>query len=107
MLLTQTRPDSTDATTAMIVPAGRTARIDRIYICNTTGSSANASLFVDAESREDTTFSENTAILFAHAVAANDSLDLECGWILQGDSVLGVTSGTADALTFTVFGELV
>lgn len=106
MILAQCLPDATAAVTILQVPNNRTARITHVYICNSTGSAATASVFVDAESREDQNFDADTAILYAKSVAANSTDAYECGWTLQGGGTIGVTSATANALTFTVFGEL-
>ena len=103
--LAQSRPSGTTAVTAYTNANVRT-EISRIYIANTTGSSAAFSLYHDDDG---TTYSEATAIAFSAPIAANTVVSFGFEAVGGGITVapggsLGVKTGTANAITFTVYG---
>lgn len=101
--LAQARPANTDAATLYARPQGSTVYLDQLFICNTTGSAANASVFHDDNG---TTRDQTTALRYAFAVAANTTqiMDLKAYMATVGGTI-GIQSGTNSALTFTLYGE--
>lgn len=102
--LAQTRPNPTSAQSAYT--AVLHTEITKIIICNTTGSAANASLFHDDDG---STFDQTTALIYAKSVPANDFIVVELagpggGLQVAPDGEIGIQTGTADALTFTIYG---
>lgn len=109
VLLAQIRPDGTSAVEGYAAPSGQAVEVTRIEVCNTTGTAANASLFHDDAG--GSTFTQATALRYAKSVGANDSIALEAssagsGIQLSPGGQLGVQTGTADALTFSIYGVL-
>lgn len=101
-LLGQAQPTTTAA--AVYTKAQNTVVfLDSLYICNTTGSAATYRVFVDADGD---TYDTSTALWYDTSLAANTTVvyDLKAYLLEEGASV-GVRSGTATALTFTLFGE--
>lgn len=108
-LLAQTRPSGTSAAAGFTAPSGQSVEITLIVVCNTTGSSADVSLYHD--NAGGSTFDQTTALYYAAPVAANTTLtissqDLGTGIVLSPGAQLGVQTGTASALTFSVYGAL-
>lgn len=79
-----------------------TAHIRSIVVCNQTGTAATFRLFHD---EDGSTYSEATALYYDVSVDANDTFihDKLIFMATEGGN-LAVRSGTADALTFTVYG---
>jgi len=103
--LAQSRPANTNAVSAYSPSARIEAEIESIFICNTTGTAADASVFLD---ENGTTYDQSTAIIYATSVAANTSVEI-LGHVklYMNDSAgnLAVQTGTNSALTFTVSGK--
>ena len=103
--LVQTRPAGTAAVSAILKPKRRKLVIKNITICNTTGSSANYSLYLD---RNGTTYTEVTALYFNAALAANTTAFIEYNNGLPFDpdaqGNFAVQTSTGNALTFTIDG---
>lgn len=80
------------------------AFITKVIACNTTGSAAAASLFLDIDG---TTYTQVTAIWYGKSVPANDSVEIDFhdGLELKSGGNLAVQTGTGSALTFTVIGR--
>lgn len=102
--LAQSRPANTNTATAYT--AVMRTEVLGVWICNTTGTAAAASVYHDDDG---TTYDESTALLFAKSVAANDYIFVPFGAAGTGIAVsaggsLGVKSGTTSALTFTFYG---
>ena len=105
MLLAQSQPDATDAFALYRCIA--ITRIDRVLVCNGTGSAATWGIFVDAKANETNVFTAQTAISYGTSLAANSYVNLELATTLQAGAVIGVQAGTADAISFSLFGEAV
>jgi len=101
-LLGQTRPGSTTATSIYSPPANTSSIIKTIFIANTTASSATFRIFVDDDG---TTYDETTALFWDVSIDGNTTVEVDT-FIAMNDSSgnLAVRTGTASALTFTVFG---
>jgi hypothetical protein len=102
--LAQVRPTSTSAESAYT--AEIQTEISRIVICNTTGTAASFSLYHDDDG---STFNDDTAIYESKSVPANDSIDIKSesvggGLMVQIGGQVGIKSGTANALNFTIYG---
>lgn len=107
-ILAQTRPSGTSAVSVYSPNSGDKAIIKQIIICNTTGSAAAFSIYLD---EDGTTYNETTALYFAHNINANDTIPIvfaeEEGWLPMNDAAgnLAVQTDTGSALTFTIIGE--
>jgi len=100
--LGQLRPADTNAA-SLYSPAASTTWIGKnLVICNTTGTAATARVFHD---EDGTTYDETTALYWDLSVAANSTTSLQ--GFLSGSNAsgnIGVRTGTANALTFTLYG---
>jgi hypothetical protein len=104
--LAQSQPAGTSA---VAVPTRRKRKqitVTRIVVCNTTGASANYSLFHDDDGA---TFSAETALFYAVPLAGNttDIIDLCAGaggLVISTEGQIGVQTSTGSALTFSVYG---
>lgn len=102
--LAQTRPSVTTAVNAFT--AAMPTEITRIVICNTTGTAAAMSLYHDDDG---STFTADTALYEAKSVPANDSIEIKAesiggGLMVTKNGQIGVKTGTANALNFTLYG---
>lgn len=99
----QSRPSGTTATSVYTAPI--VTEITRIIICNTTGTAANYSLYHDDDG---STFDATTALYETVSLAANSTVDISAelgaGLMVSKDGQIGVKTGTANALTFTIYG---
>lgn len=100
--LGQLRPADTNAASIYSPATGVTWVAKSIVVCNTTGSAATFYLYHD---EDGTTYSEATALFWNVSVAAAESKTYT--FLVTGSNSSGnlaVKSGTADALTFTLYG---
>ena len=102
--LGQLRPANTSAASVFSPSVAQPYEAATLFITNTTGTAALASVFHDING---TTYDETTALLFGKSVAANDYIVLEVpfGDRLEAGNI-AVKSGTSNALTFTLYGEV-
>jgi hypothetical protein len=110
-LLAQIRPSGTTAVQAYQSPPaaaskGLRTEIMTIFVCNTTGSAVNFSLY---HHDSGTTYNQTTALYYSVSLAANTTQKIECqtangGLAIKPGGTLGVQSSTADALNFSVYG---
>lgn len=99
--LVQSRPSGTSATQAY-QPDAR-AVVNIVYICNTTASAADASLYIDWNG---TTYDQSTALFYGVEIPANSTTVIDEQMIpLTSQSNLAVQTSIANALTFTVYGK--
>ena len=103
--LAQSRPSGTTAVTAYTNANVRT-EVSRVYVANTTASDATFAIYHDDDG---TTYSEATAIVFGATCPANGVIDF--GFEAAGGGITiapggspGVKTGTANAITFSVYG---
>ena len=101
--LGQLRPSNTTAA-SVFSPSERDRYIVKtIVICNVTSSTATYRIFHDEDSN---TYNETTALAWDIPLAGNSSYVWEIEIYLNDPSGnLGVRTGTADALNFTVYGD--
>ena len=104
--LAQTRPANTSTATAYT--AKKQTEITQVIVCNTTGSPATFSLYHDDDG---STYDQTTALVYSASVAANTMLSLSAdgaglGIFVTANGTIGVQSGTASALTFSIYGVL-
>ena len=93
-------------TVASVYTAPILTEVTLIVICNTTGSAAAFDLHHADDGGAAAT---SNAIYYGKSVGANDSLFIKAenanaGLMLKKDAVLHFRSGTADALTISVYG---
>ena len=105
-LIAQTRPSNTTASTAYT--ATLKTSISRIIVVNTTGSAATFRLFHDDDGSP---YDETTAVVWDNSIASGGYVDLQAyldaGAItIAVSGTLGVRSGTGNALTFNVYGQV-
>ena len=100
--------DGTTSDTGLNPAVGSVHRVTSIVASNTTATAANATVAIS----NNATFGSGTAFPIANAISvpANASLiitDKTTSFYLTENQSLGVTSGTASALTFTVTFEII
>jgi hypothetical protein len=100
--LGQLRPANTTAASIYSPTNNVQTNIETIVIANTTTTAATFRLFLDHDS---TTYDETTALAWDVSLAGNSFLIVE-GPIRMNNANgnLAVRTGTANALTFTVYG---
>lgn len=101
--LGQLRPSTTTEESIYSPNQGVQTIVKSIIITNTSGVPASAYLYIDDDGA---TYNETTAILWNVTIPANDiPLSFEvCMCMNNSSGNLAVKTGTANALTFTVFG---
>lgn len=102
--LAQNRPSGTSAVSLYSPGQPQQPILKRIWITNVSASSAKYSLFFD---NNGVTYDETTSIAFEVALLAGQTeyLDLEIPMSVSTGN-LAVQTSIADALNFTLFGEL-
>ena len=94
-----------DTTAATIFTATVRTEITSILICNVTGSAATFRLFHGVAT---STYVVGNALYYDVSVPANTTTNLDAevhaGINLAATDTLGVRTGTADAITFSVYG---
>jgi hypothetical protein len=102
-LLAQSAPANTTA--AALFTASLRTEITSLLICNVTGSSAKARVFLD---EGGTTYAVGNALYYDVAIPGNTTLNLDAemygGINLAASDSLGIRTDTANALTFSLFG---
>jgi len=106
-ILGQSRPTNTSAASIYSPDTAiKVANISGILIANVTALVATFRIFMD---NDGTTFDETTAIFFDTPIAANSTILVEFDakplTLNSSSANVGVASGTASAITFTVYGE--
>jgi len=102
--IAQSRPSDTSA--ASVLNNTRPWVADLIIVTNTTNSSANFTIYHDADG---TTYDESTSLYFNVPLAGQDVAYIEFpAGIPNTDATgnLAVKSSTASALNFTVYGTI-
>lgn len=101
--LGQAAPADTANATLYTPPDNTKASDITVFVCNTTGTTATFRLFHDDDG---TTFVAGSALYFDKSVAANDSFEVPQKLQMKNSAgAIGVRSGTANALTFTAYGN--
>jgi len=86
---------------------GVQTEITAIIVCNTTASPVTFRIFHD---NDGTTYDQTTALWYDVSLAANTTTLISSeapngGIALQQNGTIGVQIGTADAITFTFYGQ--
>tara|TARA_B100000989_G_C19359720_1_gene392713 strand:- start:50 stop:394 length:345 start_codon:yes stop_codon:yes gene_type:complete len=101
--LAQTRPSGTSAAAAFTATVP--TEITRIFIANTTGSTAAFSIFHDDDG---STFDQTTALFSGVSINGNTTTEFSCnpgaGIQMRPDGKLAVQTDTGSALTFSIYG---
>lgn len=99
--LGQLAPADTNAA-SIYSPTSGTTIVKSIIIANVTVTAATFRIFLDDDG---TTYAVGTALFYDVAIDAKSTIQLDGFYPMNNTSGnLAVRSGTADALTFTVFG---
>lgn len=102
--LGQLRPADTTAA-SLYSPAGETAIIKSIVVCNTTASAAAFRIFLDDNG---TTYDQTTALFYDANINANETVEIDTYWPMNDSTGnLAVRTDTGSALTFTAFGAVI
>lgn len=99
--LGQARPSDTNPLSIYSPANNVTGIVKMIRIVNTTGAAATYRMFHD---KNGTTYDESTALEWDKSIAANSSEQIDCFVPVKSTGNLAIRSGTASALTFTVYG---
>jgi hypothetical protein len=100
--LGQLRPANTNAASIYSPASGVTAIIKNITVCNTT---ANNVVFSIYHHETGTTYDQTTALYYQVTIQKNQTLTLTAFMAMKtAGGNLAVQTGTASALTFTVYG---
>lgn len=103
-LLAQARPAGTTAVSGYAKPTKKLITVTHIVVVNTTGASANCSLFFDDDG---TTYDQTTALVYAMPIGANGTTIFEIPFTMETDGGnIGIQTGTGSALTFNIFGKV-
>lgn len=100
-VLGQVQPTDTNPADAYSVPAVTQAIVSSVLICNQ-GAATTYRLWVSVAAAADNV---KQYLAFDVAIAANDVHDFTIGATLGPADVVRVLAGTADRLSFNVFGE--
>lgn len=101
-VLGQAAPADTDNANLYTVPAATQAVLSTLFISNTTGTAATCRVFIRVGGASATAAN---ALIYDGEVAANDFIAVTAGITLTATDIITVRSGTANALTFQVFGS--
>ena len=101
-ILGQAAPANTSNATIYTVPSATYSVTSTIHICNVTGVAATASIYTV---RSGETASNANAIARTISIPGNGFLSMTIGATLGAGEFIVVNSGTANSLTFTVFGS--
>jgi len=101
-MLGQARENSTNAVSIYSPAVNVTAIIKSVVVCNQTGTAATFRIFLDADG---TTYDQSTALFYDTDIGANVTTTIDSFWAMTDVAGnLAYRSGTANALTITVFG---
>jgi len=99
----QERPADTNVATPYTVPTGKRAIIRHIMVANTSSNNTKYRIFMDANG---TTHDETTAIAFDVPLSKENTHSFDDQYIvLEEGGSIGVRTGTANNLTFTIDGD--
>lgn len=103
-ILAQVRPSGIGAVTAYTKPTKILPTVTGIVICNTTSGPVNFSIYICTNG---TTYDQTTTIAYSQQVPANDTVIVDLQFTLDTTSgTVGVQTSSANALTFTIIGQL-
>lgn len=103
--LAQTRPEGTTAITAFT--AVTKTEVTQIIVTNVTATDATFSIYHDDDG---STYSDDTVLWDTVTVSARSTVTIKAeggpgtGLMMLPDGTIGVETGTADAVNFTLYG---
>lgn len=96
-----TNQPGVSVSTLYTVPASTSTIIKNIFLCNTTGTDANVTLYFVPSGG---TAGNTNKVISSYTVSANDSVVIDLSSVLEtGDTVQGV-QGTSGAITAYISG---
>lgn len=101
-VLGQSAPANTSNADAYTVPALTSAVLSTIVVANTTATAATARIFVRIAGGAA---AASNAIVYDTTFNGNSTTAFTIGVTLATTDIITVQTGTANALTFTVFGS--
>jgi hypothetical protein len=101
-VLGQSAPANTSNANAYTVPALTSAVLSTIVVANTTATAATARIFVRIGGAAA---AASNAIVYDTSFNGNSTTAFTIGITLPTTDIITVQTGTANALTFTVFGS--
>ncbi len=101
-VLGQAAPANTSNADLYTVPAATEAVVSTLFVSNTTGTAATCRIFIRIAGAAA---AASNALVYDGEVAANDFVAITTGITLAATDVITVQTGTADALTFQLFGS--
>lgn len=101
-ILGQQCPTTTNETTLYTVPAATSTVVSSLVVSNITGTAANATINIR---QAGGAASNANTLLKTVSINANSINAFTLGITLAATDVVSVTSGTANALTFQIFGS--
>jgi hypothetical protein len=100
-VLGQAAPADTSIANAYTVPTGKEAIVSSIAIANVTGTAALYEVYVRINGA---TAAASNALVFDASAGANSTTVIQAGITLSAGDIISVQAGTANAVTFHVFG---
>jgi hypothetical protein len=100
-ILGQAAPANTSNANAYTVPSGKEAIVSSIAIANVTGADALYEVYVRANGAAA---SAANALVFDATAVKNSTTIIQAGITLSAGDIITVQTGTANAITFHVFG---
>lgn len=101
-VLGQAAPANTSNADLYTVGAGKSAIISTLAIANVTGSSAKARVYCRIAGASA---AAGNAVAYDVTIAGNSTTALTLGITLAATDIITVQTDTANALTFTAFGQ--
>jgi hypothetical protein len=101
-ILGQSAPASTANVDIYTVASGKSAVLSTVHVANVTGTAATIQIYARIAGA---TAGVGNALAYNVSIAANSFLALTTGITLAATDVLTVQTATANAITFTVFGN--
>jgi hypothetical protein len=101
-VLGQSAPTNTSNADLYTVGTGKSAVVSTLHVCNTTATAATLRIFCRIAGA---TAAASNAIVYDLSIPANGIYAFTEGMALDATDVVTVRSGTANALTFTLWGS--
>lgn len=101
-VLGQSAPTDTNNANLYTVGAGKSVVSSSLVITNVTGSTATCRVFIRVAGAAA---AASNALIYDGSIAANDFKAITIGITLAATDIITVRTGTANALTFHLFGN--
>lgn len=100
--LIQSRPNTVTATQVYSPGDGVQTVIKQVFVCKQSAGDGNFSIFHD---NDGTTYNESTALFWQSVISANATLVYDVNIFCDSSANVAVRSETANAITFSFYGE--